>query len=224
MQAEPPRPPPVPRTAAQLLLGWVAVCAVVLGIGWLLTGPLADSVGGWDEDASRWIADRRTSGLDGAAEVGTLVADTIIGLPLGLAAAAALSWWRRSWLPGACWVLITAGIQGVYLVAVALISRDRPPVKILDPGLVPDHSFPSGHVATSVSAYAGIAVLLIWLAPRAARWAWLLFLVPLVVVASRLYEGAHHPTDALTSLVYATAWLTLVTVLVLRRTDPPQRA
>ena len=35
----------------------------------------------------------------------------------------------------------------------ALITRDRPPVEILDPGLVPDHSFPSGHVATSVVVY-----------------------------------------------------------------------
>ena len=34
-------------------------------------------------------------------------------------------------------------------------------MKILDPGLVPDHSFPSGHMATSIVVYCALAIYLI---------------------------------------------------------------
>ena len=213
----------VRRTAARLLLAWVALCVLVIGLGWLLTGPLAGSVGRWDADAARSIAGLRSSGLDGTAEIGTLVADTVIGLPLGAVMAGLLAWWRRSWLPAVFWVVVAAGIQGIYLTTVLVISRDRPPVKILDPGLVPDHSFPSGHVATAMSTYAGIAVLAWWLARSARPWVALLFVVPPVVAASRLYEGAHHPTDVLTTLIAGAVWLALVSALVLGRAEPPRR-
>jgi membrane-associated phospholipid phosphatase len=211
------------RTALRLLLAWLLLCAVVVGVGWLLTGPLADSVGAWDDDAARSIADQRTPERDEAAAIGTLVADTVIGLPIGLAVAALLSWRLRSWLPVGFWLVVAAGIQGIYLASVLFVSRDRPPVRILDPGLVPDHSFPSGHVATAMSTYAGIAVLVWWLSRRARPWIALLFLVPLVVGTSRLYEGAHHPTDVLTTLVAATVWLSLVSAVVLGRASVPRR-
>ena len=130
--------------------------------------------------------------------------------------AVALSWWRRSFVPAIFVGLLVAGIGGFYWVATHLISRDRPPVRILDPGLVPDDSFPSGHVATATAVYGGLAVLLWVLAPAARRWVWLLFLLPLFVALARLYQGAHHVTDVLASFAYTTAWLA---VLVARRAD-----
>ena len=64
--------------------------------------------------------------------------------------AIALSLWRRSFVPRdlrrRCSSPGSAASTGWRR---QLISRDRPPVRILDPGLVPDHSFPSGHVATA---------------------------------------------------------------------------
>jgi undecaprenyl-diphosphatase len=42
-----------------------------------------------------------------------------------------------------------------------------------------------------------------------------LLLAPLVVAPSRLYQGAHHPTDVITSLVFATAWLLVVARVLL---------
>jgi undecaprenyl-diphosphatase len=125
------------------------------------------------------------------------------------------SLWRRSFVPAVFAALLVAGIGGFYSVATHLITRDRPPVKILDPGLVPDHSFPSGHVATATAVY-GVVFVLAWvLAPRTRRWVWLLLLVPVLEVFARLYEGAHHVTDTLTSLAYASAWLLVLTRLVL---------
>ena len=32
----------------------------------------------------------------------------------------------------------------------------------------------------------------------------------MIVAPSRLYEGAHHPTDVLTSLVFAPLWVAAV--------------
>jgi membrane-associated phospholipid phosphatase len=93
--------------------------------------------------------------------------------------------------------------------------RDRPPVEILDPGLVPDHSYPSGHMATAILVYGGIALWLGWVRPGWRRWTWPLFLVPLVVAPSRLYQGAHHLTDVLASLVFATIWLVVVSRVLL---------
>jgi undecaprenyl-diphosphatase len=88
-------------------------------------------------------------------------------------------------------------------------------VKILDPGLVPDHSFPSGHVFTSIVVYVATAVYLTRTVPGARRWVWPLYLVPLVVIPSRLYQGAHHPTDVMTSLVFAPLWVAVVAHVVL---------
>jgi undecaprenyl-diphosphatase len=88
-------------------------------------------------------------------------------------------------------------------------------VKILDPGLVPDHSFPSGHVATSIVVYCALALYLARTVPGSLRWAWVLFLAPVIVAPSRLYEGAHHPTDVLTSLVFAPLWVAVVAHVLL---------
>jgi len=56
--------------------------------------------------------------------------------------------------------------------------------------------------------------------PGALRWVWPLFLVPLVVIPSRLYQGAHHPTDVLTSLVFASVWVAVLSHAVLPPREP----
>ena len=58
------------------------------------------------------------------------------------------------------------------------------------------------------------------LAPRARRWLWLLLLLPAVVALARLYQGAHHPTDELASVLYTTAWLAVLVGLLLRGSVP----
>ena len=122
---------------------------------------------------------------------------------------------KRSWRPILLVAIVEAGIGGFYFAGTELIPRDRPPVKLLDAGLVPDASYPSGHVATSLVCWAG-AVVLVWTYFRAARWvALLLLLLPLGTLVSRLYLGAHHLTDALTSVVYASVWLLVVAGVLL---------
>jgi membrane-associated phospholipid phosphatase len=205
------------RTAIWVVGIWVVMAAVIAGWGWLLTHSLQDSIDPTDNDVARWFADQRTPTSTDVADVGTLLGETIVELVAAPIVALAFAAWKRSVVPVVFVALVTAGVGGFYYVGTTLDPRDRPPVKILDPGLVPTHSFPSGHVGTSVALYGSIVVL-VWLYLRAARW-WVtpLLLLPPACLLARLYEGAHHLTDVLTSLVYASVWLAVVTTLVLRR-------
>jgi undecaprenyl-diphosphatase len=208
------------RDAARTLgAAYVAILLALLAVGWLLTHPWESTVDPWDDGVVRWFADHRTAGLDLAAAAGSHLADTWVGVVLAAVVGLAVARWQRSWLPVVFMVVLVGGHLAAYVVATHLLPRDRPPVRILDPGLVPDHSFPSGHTATAVVVYAGTALLLARAAPGLRRWVWPLFLVPLLVVPSRLYQGAHHPTDVLAGLLYGAAWLAVVT-RVLLRTDP----
>ena len=161
-----------------------------------------------------------TTDLDTAAAAGSHVADTVIGVALAVVVGLAGSWWQRSWRPLVHFTVLVGGYLALYVIVTHLVPRDRPPVEILDPGLVPDHSFPSGHVATSIVVYVGIVLWVAAVAPRWRRWVWPLLLAPLVVAPSRLYQGAHHPTDVMASLISATIWVVVVTrVLLLRTAD-----
>ncbi|WP_210439553.1 phosphatase PAP2 family protein [Nocardioides xinjiangensis] len=210
-------------SARTLASAWVLLVLAVLAVGWLVTGPLEPRVDPWDDGVARDIAAGRTPGLDRAAAAGSAIADTVVGVALALVVAALGARWRRSWQPVVYFTVLVGGSLLLYVVVTHLVPRDRPPVRILDPGLVPDHSFPSGHVATAIVVYGGIALWLTRVAPRWRRWSWLLFLAPLVVLPARLYQGAHHVTDVLASVVFATAWLLVVARVLLPRTVRRQR-
>ncbi len=118
----------------------------------------------------------------------------------------------HSWRPLLFAVVVTLGMGAVYDGTTHVIHRDRPPVRILDPGLVPDHSFPSGHTGTATALALGTALLLVtygFVAHRVVERVvvGLLALVPLAVLLARLYQGAHHLTDVLTSLIYTCVWV-----------------
>jgi len=208
-----------PRSAASsavtLVVAWVVILGLVVGFGWLITHSLRGAVNPWDNDISRWFADQRTGALNEPADIGTLLGETVVGVGVAVVAALAFAIWKRSWRPIIFLALVEAGIGGFYFVATHVDTRQRPPVKILDPGLVADHSFPSGHTATAIIAYGGILVLTAVYARAAVTWVAVVGLVPLFVLLSRLYQGAHHLTDVLTSVVYASAWMLLVARMVL---------
>ena len=205
----------VVRSAVTLVVAWAVILGLVVGFGWLITHALRSAVNPWDNDISRWFADQRTGSLDPLGDYGTLLGETVTGVSVAILAAIGFSLWRRSWRPALFMALLEAGIGGFYFVATHVDTRQRPPVKILDAGLVPDHSFPSGHVATAVVAYGGILVLTWVYARSAVRWVAVLGLLPVFVLLARLYQGAHHLTDVLTSVVYASAWMLVVARTVL---------
>lgn len=210
---------PSRRTAARTLaLTWSAILAAALALGWLITGPLSSTVEPPDDRLVRWLALQRTPALDMAAAVGSHVADTIVGVALALVVALVAARLARSWRPVVYFTVLVGGYLALYVIVTHVTPRDRPPVEILDPGLVPDHSYPSGHMATAILVYGGIALWIGRVRPAWRRWTWPLVLVPLVVAPSRLYQGAHHLTDVLASVVFATVWLAVVSRVLLPRT------
>ncbi len=205
------------RTARILALTWAGLVAAALAVGWLITGPLSSVVEPSDDRLIRWLAAHRTPGLDTAAAAGSHVADTIVGVALALVVALVSARVVRSWRPVVYFTLLVGGYLALYVLVTHVVPRDRPPVEILDPGLVPDHSYPSGHMATAILVYGGIALWVGWAWPAWRRWTWPLVLAPLVVAPSRLYQGAHHLTDVLASVVFATVWLVVVSRVLLTR-------
>lgn len=205
----------VARAAAQLVVVWALIAAAVVGLGYLVTHQLRSSVNPWDNDVSRWFVDQRSKGLNPWADVGTVLGETVVGASVVVLVSLAFTAWKRSWRPIAFGLLLEAGIGGIYVLGTSLDPRKRPPVKILDPGLVPDASFPSGHVATAVTAYLAVLVLAYVYLPHRWRWGAVLALLPVFVLLSRLYQGAHHLTDVLVSVAYAGTWLYVVARVVL---------
>ena len=188
------------------LSAYAALALLVVGWGWLLTHPLEGAVDPVDDDISRWFAGERTSWLDPVAQAGTLLGETPVGLAAGAVVGIVAALLLRAFWPLLLVLLADVGNGGLYWLGSNADPRDRPPVHILDAGLVPTHSFPSGHVGTAVAVYGSSALLLaLWLRSRGRSGGALRVLVvllaavPLFVALSRLYQGAHHLTDVGTS-------------------------
>lgn len=202
------------RTASLLLVGFAVLCALVVALGWLLTHPLRSTMRS-ENDVNRWLADQRTGVLTDVAHGGTLLGETVTGLVVLAVLALGFAIWKRTWWPMVFVVVADAGLGLFYLAGTELDPRQRPPVRILQSGLVPDASFPSGHTGTA-TAIAGVLAALLWAYTRVARRLLaLLVVVPAYTMVSRLYVGAHHISDVLTAFVYAGLWLVLCARLLL---------
>jgi len=221
--ASPSARPPLawPGQIAVLIAVWAVLVAIVVGVGKLITGPLESTIDPPENDLARWFVGERTSGRSQLADVATFLGDTYTVLGLGLVTALGVWLWRREGRPVLFVLTTLVGAVALYLVTVSVDPRPRPPVKILDPGLDPTHSFPSGHVGASIAAY-GVIVVLVWVYARRARW-WVtpLLLVPPLIALARLYEGAHHLSDVLASVVYASVWLVTTTIVCLSSRASP---
>jgi len=100
-----------------------------------------------------------------------------------------------------------------------IFDVERPSARYAAPkSLVPaphDHSFPSGHAATSFAA----ATVLTATSPR---WGPLWFLLALAIGFSRVYVGVHYPLDVLGGAVLGAA--IAIALLRLARGRPRSRA
>jgi undecaprenyl-diphosphatase len=92
-------------------------------------------------------------------------------------------------------VLVLAADGAADLVAYAvkrLVDTERPPLRYAKPeplvDVPRDHSFPSGHAATSFAC----ATILAFAFPRLAAP---LYLVAAAIAFSRVYVGVHYPSD-----------------------------
>jgi membrane-associated phospholipid phosphatase len=209
------------RAAARLAATAVLLFAVLLGLGWLLTRlPPGNGLHDLDIGILRWLADHRVPALDTASEYGSDLAATRVVQVAGLGTAVVASLVLRRWWPAVLMVIAIGGELALFLSTAIIVGRPRPDVVHLGGPLPPTSSFPSGHTAAAICLYGGVAAIVF--AVTRAWWRWLvvaLAVVAVVAVAlSRLYRGAHYPTDVLGSVLFAVPWL-----LVTARTCLPAR-
>lgn len=211
---EPPTGRPLGRTVGLLVVSCLLICGAVVGVGWLICHPLAHALRA-ENDVNRWLADHRMSALTSLADGGTFLGQTLTGVVALGVIGAVFALWRRTWWPLVFVGVLDAGLGLFYLAGTSLDPRQRPPVPILQTGLVPNHSFPSGHTGTA-TAIAGSLAALLWAYTRVTgRLIALLVLVPAYTMLARLYVGAHHITDVITAFVAATLWLLVCAGLLL---------
>jgi undecaprenyl-diphosphatase len=184
-------------------LGYLALSAVIVGLGLLLTHLLLDgSLGRWDEGVSRWFVTRRTGTLNSVTSIVSALGSTIVIIGGAVLTAVVLAIGRHRRQIGFLVCALTLELA-VFLTATLLVDRPRPAVPRLDAS-PPTSSYPSGHAAAAIVLYAGIAMVTSSLVRRRAIrvLVWITAVaIPLFVGFSRLYRGMHHATDLMGSLI-----------------------
>lgn len=186
--------------AVRVLLPAVALWAVIVGVGFLITGPLGNLPG--EAAVNEWFVEQRTETLDAVTAVLSAIGTTefIIGACVLFVA---LFWWRtKQW-----WLAIVPpqaiAVQAiVFMTAALVVGRERPDVEKLDES-PPTSSYPSGHTGASTAFYVVLAMLAQRIQHRALRIVVTVvcLLVPLAVGTARLYRGMHSLSDVTMGLL-----------------------
>lgn len=174
---------------------------VVVGLGLLLAGPLV-GLKERENAVSESFVEQRTATLNTLTEVWGVMGttETIIGICLVVSG---VVWWRtRQWWYAVVPAIAVAVQAAVFMLAALVVGAERPEVEQLDHA-PPTSSFPSGHSGASIALYLSLALM----AQRIER-TWLrvsvtvvLFVLPLLVVYSRLYRGMHYPSDVVVGVL-----------------------
>lgn len=202
----------------RLLGGWAVLTIVWIGLGALLTGPLAGgAIVAADERVARWMVAERTPTWNRLTAWGSLLGETTTKVAVtALLALVFLRLWHR-WFEA---VVVAASLvieAAAFIVVTTVVGRHRPDVARLD-GSPVGSSFPSGHTAAAV-AYVAIAVVVFWHTRK--RWArfgvvLLTTLVPVVVALSRMYRGMHFLSDIIAGVALGGAAVVLTAVVLAR--------
>ncbi|HET6693166.1 MAG TPA: phosphatase PAP2 family protein [Pedococcus sp.] len=180
----------------------IVLWGLIVGIGFLITGPLAALDRGEDTVAAAFNRNR-TDLWDMITDVWSRVGNTEIIIATCVVVTAVLLWRTRDWRFSAVPAIAISMQATIFVIAAHTVGRIRPPVLPEDPS-PPTSSYPSGHVGAATALYTSFALLA---AERIERdWLrrtviGLCVLMPLLVTFSRLYRGAHHISDVVVGIL-----------------------
>ncbi|MGV1009751.1 MAG: phosphatase PAP2 family protein [Dermatophilaceae bacterium] len=202
---------------------FVVLAALVwAGVGWLVA---ADAQ--WSERAYAFMLahpwcealSRLATWVAGGAVITTVTAVAV--LVLVVADRRALAWWLA---------LTVAGGSLVNTLVKMTIEQTRPPTAGVQTS-AHGFAFPSGHTQAATVTYVAVVLVVawqVWSPRRWARWVGAAGVVALVVAVglSRVFLGAHWPSDVLGGWLFGAAWVaSATTVLRVRQgTHQPQPA
>jgi undecaprenyl-diphosphatase len=133
-------------------------------------------------------------------------------IPLIAVVGGVVLWRQRRRLLLACWTSAFVGGVAFNKVVKILVHRGRPVLAVARPHFA-EFSFPSGHTMAATIGYGMLAyVLVMYWRPRRVRRRFIALAavgLAFLVGVSRVYLGAHFPTDVLGGFAAGAAWLAI---------------
>lgn len=203
------------RVGPPFLIGIIVVTAIASAIGLLLVHVLDHSaLVRFDVHLEDTLEANRTAFLDKATGVGTFFADPLPVATVWLLAVIVTAVKFRHWRPPLFFMIAIGGEKLSYFLSTLVVDRPRPEVETVGKVHVTS-SFPSGHVGSAISLWAGLALLICTviacrLDKRAVVVTTLVALVFATEVGfSRLYRGHHFFTDVIVGACIGVTWVVL---------------
>ena len=187
----------------------------IIGASWLFGGIAHDVVAGdpltvIDKNVAEWFHKRLTPGLTTTMQLMTGLASPAWVTGVAMVTALVL-WWKRYLYRLLALVLVLSGGMVLDFLLKIIFHRNRP--SFTDSFLLFNgYSFPSGHTMAATLLYGLLAVFAVI---ALESWRWRVgavlgaFVLVLLVGFSRVYLGAHYPSDVLGAAAAGFAWLAL---------------
>ena len=162
-----------------------------------------------DVKIENFVLAHRTAWLVTTMKATTWLGANVVLVPVVLAAAA---WFSLRWgdsRSAAELVATLAGAVILYDIGKAVVHRARPPAIYRLGYSFSGASFPSGHTTLAIAMWGMLAFLLVLRASPRTRKGLVIGAVVLIAAigASRIYIGAHWPTDVIGGYALGGAWL-----------------